>query len=585
MDELDQTECLVRKVNVDPRLQPLIDQATELVRTNPYRSVAPLLPLLLQLNNNPYSLKWSHFMMEPMFRMRNSPQRMLWRTARQISKSTSLAASQLMRASLQHNYNILTVMPLFEQVRKFSQNVVKPFIQNSTIKSMFSDPEGSDSVLQRNMGNGSVLFYSYSSGDPSRVRGVQASEISMDEVQDSDLGDLPVIEACMSASKFRISRYTGTPKTFDNTIHLLWEDSSQAIWHIPCQGTGCKHLNRCCATDGDLLAMIREEGMCCAKCKQPVNSRIGFYVHGFPERQLTFPGYHVSQPILPMHYEDKKNWKLLLNYMREKPTFSFYNEILGEPYDTGAKLITAEDLRNAAVVPPLETHEIPRGRYIAVGTGVDWGGRGKEKVSDSDDFISNTAIAVGGMLPDGSIEIPWIHKIPYTIDSSSESEIVINAAMSSGTYYIGMDYGGQGNVQETLLLSKGWPAERVVPFTYQVMAPTRPIVFYNPPQARGVRSSYTLDKPRSLLLLCEMIKRGFVKLPSGDKYLNDHLRDFLNIMEESIDNPRGSPRKLVKRMSRRTDDVVHAINFLVMSLLHSTQNWPQMAAAFVEKSD
>jgi hypothetical protein len=152
-------------------------------------------------------------------------------------------------------------------------------------------------------------------------------------------------------------------------------------------------------------------------------------------------------------------------------------------------------------------------------------------------------------------------------------------------YYIGMDYGGQGNVQETLLVSRGWPLERIVPFTYAVMAPTRPIVFYNPPAGRGVRSSYTLDKPRSLLLLCEMIKRGFVKLPSGDRYLNDHLRDFLNIMEESIDNPRGSPRKLVKRMARRTDDVVHAINFLVMSLLHSTQAWPKMAEAFIERSD
>jgi hypothetical protein len=409
--------------------------------------------------------------------------------------------------------------------------------------------------------------------------------IAVHNCQDADLSDLPVIEACMSASKFRISRYTGTPKTFDNTIHLLWEDSSQAIWHIPCQETGCKHLNRCCATDGDLIKMIGETDLICAVCGKPVNSRLGFYVHGFPERQLTFPGYHVSQPILPMHYENKKNWKLLLNYQREKPTFAFYNEILGEPYDTGAKMITADDLRKAAVVPPVDTNQIERGRYIAVGVGVDWGGRGKEKTSDTDDFISNTAIAVGGMLPDGSIEIPWIHKIPYTIDSSMESEIVINAAMSSGAYYIGMDYGGQGNVQETLLQSKGWPPDRIVPFTYAVMPPTKPLVFYNPPAARGVRSSYTLDKPRTLLLLCEMIKRGFVKLPAGDKYINDHLRDFLNIMEESIDNPRGSPRKLVKRMPRRTDDVVHAINFLVMSLLHSTQNWPKMAEAFVERED
>lgn len=563
----------------------LLDILRDRIQSDPSRNVAPLLPALLRLKNKPYSLDWSHFMMYPMFQMRNAPQRMLWRTGRQISKSTSLGASKLVRAALEPNYNILTVMPLFEQVRKFSQNVVKPFIQTSTLRSIFTDPEGSDSVLQRNMGNGSILFYSYSNGDPNRVRGVQAAEVLVDEVQDADIADLPIIEACMSASPFRFSRYTGTPKTFDNTIHLLWEDSSQAIWHIPCTNTGCKHVNRCTAVDGDLLDMIQPKTLSCAKCSSPVDSRLGFYVHNFPQRQKTFAGYHVSQPILPMHYADPKNWHLLLQFRKEKPTYAFFNEVLGEPYDAGSKLITADQLRDSAVAEPCEPSALPVGRYIAVGTGVDWGGRGKERSSDTEDFISNTAIAVGGICADGSVDVNWIHKVPYAVDMSHETELVANVAASSGTYYVGMDYGGQGNVQETLLISRGWPAERIVPFTYAVMAPTRPIVFYTPPQARGVRSSYTLDKPRSLLLLCELIKRGVVRLPKGDAYLNDHLKDFLNIMEESIDNPRGSPRKLVKRMSRRTDDVVHAINFLVMSLFHSTQMWPSIASAFVESGD
>lgn len=559
----------------------LLERLAKRLKEDPTGSLAPLLPLMFRLKNAPYSLSWSHFMMEPMFRMRRTARRMLWRTSRQISKSTSLASSQLSRAAIQPYYNILTVMPLFEQVRKFSQNTVKPFITSSPLKSMFSDPEGSDSVLQRNMSNGSILFYSYSDGDPSRTRGIPADEISVDEAQDADISDLPIIEACYSASKFKLARYTGTPKTFDNTIHLLWEDSSQAIWHIPCMETGCKHVNRC-AAESDLLKMIGDRTLICAKCGRPVNSRLGYYVHTYPERQLSFAGYHVSQPILPMHYESPKDWQLLLDYRRDKPTYSFYNEILGEPYDTGTKLISGDDLRAAATVASVEPHNMPQGRYIATAVGVDWGGRGKEKTSDSEDFISNTAIAVAGALPDGTIEIPWLHKIPYTIDSTEESSIVVNAAAGCGAQYIGMDYGGQGNVQETLLRAKGWPNDRIVPFTYAVMAPTRPIVFYNPPAARGVRSSYTLDKPRSLLLLCELIKRKIVRLPDADKYINDHLRDFLNIIEESIDNPRGSPRRLVKRMSRRTDDVVHAVNLVVVTLFHSLQMWPSITNAFVE---
>ena len=120
-----------------------------------------------------------------------------------------------------------------------------------------------------------------------------------------------------------------------------------------------------------------------------------------------------------------------------------------------------------------------------------------------------------------------------------------------------------------------------MPFTYSVMPPTKPIVYYNPPAARGVRSSYTLDKPRSLLLLAELIKRKMVRLPSGDRYLNDHLKEFLNVYEESIENSRGSPTRLVKRLSRRTDDIVHAVNFAVMGLYHASQKWPEVTKAFI----
>ncbi len=145
-----------------------------------------------------------------------------------------------------------------------------------------------------------------------------------------------------------------------------------------------------------------------------------------------------------------------------------------------------------------------------------------------------------------------------------------------------MDYTGQGNVQEQMVVAQGWPRERIVPFSYNVMQPRRPIVFYQPPKHFGVRNSYTLDKPRSLMLLVALIKTGAVLLPKLDRYWEDHLKDFFNIFEEAIENPRGSPRRLVKRMPRRTDDVVHAINFAVMALYHSHNMWPRVASAFIE---
>jgi len=566
-------------VNTKEFLQHL----NSVLQRDPNGSIVPLLPLIFRLKNKPYSLDYSHFMFEPLYHLKNIPRRMVWKTARQCSKSTSLAASQISMAALIPHFNQLTVTPLYEQVRRFSQNYVRPFISSSPFRdSLFRGEANIDNVLQRTLANMSSLFYGYSQGDPDRLRGLNLDAILADEVADLDISDLPVIEAGMSASPYKLVKYAGTPKTLDNTLSLLWEDSSQGIWHIPCHNSAkpCNHLNRC-SVPGDLLEMVGDSTLVCAVCKHPIDSRLGRFIHDFPSRVDSFAGYHVSQPILPMHYDLTKNWKIITDFRKEKPLYSFYNEILGLAFDTGSKLVTADQLRVAAVAPAVEpemTHMIPS---IMTTVGIDFGGRGREKSTDNDDFISNTAMAIANLTPNGVIDISYLYKVPYSVDPTSETEIAVHIAQASRAAYIALDYGGQGNVQESLIRSRGWPEEKIVPFTYAVMAPSKPIVFFNPPQVRGVRSSYTLDKPRSLLLLCELVKRGMVRLPNDPKYLDDHLKDFLNLIEESMDNPRGSPRRLVKRASRRTDDVVMAINYAVMAIYHAV-GWPELASAFVE---
>jgi hypothetical protein len=180
---------------------------------------------------------------------------------------------------------------------------------------------------------------------------------------------------------------------------------------------------------------------------------------------------------------------LLKKAQIEKPAYIFHNEYLGESYDVGAKILTLDDLKLAATSDVHLPTDFPNGQYVVSGMGIDWGGRGKERVSDTDDFISNTAIALGGMLPDGTIEVTWLHKVPYQIDLSDESKLIAQAAAAAHVDWMAMDYGGQGNVQLEMVRATGYPLERMVPFTYQVMAPSRPIVYYNPPQARGVRHS------------------------------------------------------------------------------------------------
>jgi hypothetical protein len=540
--------------------------------------ISQLLPVIFRLKGKPYSLDWSHFMFEPFFKMKNKPRKLVVKSGRQVSKSTSQGAMQLLEAATTPYFNVLTVMPLFEQVRKFSQNTVRPFIVESPYKNTIFRGSN-DSVLQRTLVNGSSLFYSYTGGTGAdRMRGIQASCCTFDELQDLDIDDIPIIESTMGASPYKISRYTGTPKSFDNPLQKFWEDSSQGVWHIPC--LRCNHENRC-SVEGDLIKMIGKETLVCARCDRPVNSRLGYYIHANPSKRIHFAGYHVPQVILPMHYESPKDWYLIIEAMEKKPKYIFYNEFLGESFDVGTKLITMHDIKKASIAEPMEPHNW-QGKYFITATGVDWGGRGKEKTTDSDEFISNTAIAVAGMRGDGVIEIPWMYRVPYDVDHFKETKLAGDVAQMTFSRWLAMDYGGQGNVMEELVIAAGYPRSNIVPFSYAVNPGKKGIVFFERAKKAGVRNSYVLDKPRSLLLLCELIKTGQVIFANKDEYINSHLTDFFSIYLEAKDNPRGPMSRLVHRMNKRTDDIVHAVNFAVMALYHTTNRWPHLAESFAE---
>lgn len=494
--------------------------------------------------------------------------------------STSMAPSQIMRAVSNPFYHILTVTPLFEQIRRYSNNVVKPFLKGSVLKDVLITPGTDASVLQRSLANGSNLYYSYMSNSADRIRGLSVAECDVDEAQDIDHDLLPVMLACMSASPFKVERYSGTPKTTSNGLHRLWTDSSKGIWHIPCQTTGCKKLNQCSVSDGGVLEnMLGAKTLVCAYCGKPVDSRLGYFVHQIPDRQMAFAGYHMPQPIFPMHYADPNAWLIIKDAQRNKPRYIFMNEFLGESYDVGAQMITPKEIQDAAVVPWIKPREHPASDYIMTATGCDYGGRGKLRTTDKTDFISNTVIAVAGMRSDGTVDVDFLHKIPYSNNPKEENQALAQISRDAHADWCAIDYAGAGSVHETLLTSAGWPQQRITPFTYSNMSAKKPIVFYQPPGVDGVRDTYILDKSRSLQLLVLCIKNGIVRLPSwmDAKHL---LTEFQAIYSETTEGPHGSPKTLVKRVNGMTDDTVHAINFAVMALFHSTGNWPDMTEIF-----
>lgn len=402
---------------------------------------------------------------------------------------------------------------------------------------------------------------------------------------DKDL--LPVIMEVMSASRYDVREYAGTPLSMENTIEGLWRDSSMAEWVIKCSNFRCNHYNVPTTSHdlydmiGDLRDDISEEkpGCICAKCGKPVHPRTGSWIHAYPEKRWNFSGYHVPQIIMPMHYASKSKWSVLLGKRAGKGNtqpHQFDNEVLGESSDTGSRMITMTDLQKAgtlgwnSTLPEAKAH---LGRYQYRVMAVDWGGGGQEGVSF-------TTLAAMGIRPDGKIECFWGHRSLTPHDHIREAKLVLKAMGDLQCHILAHDYNGAGSLRETLIHQAGVPLEKIVPIQY-VRAAASSIMTFKPSTLQHPRDHYSVDKTRSLLLTCNHIKQGWLKFFNYDYKDADEqglLHDFLALVEEKSDSRTGKDIYTIIRDPHRIDDFAQAVNFGCCALWHMTNKWPNIAS-------
>ena len=555
-------------------------------------SLRPILPLLLQIKGQPYTLK-NHFPFEPFFRTR-MPKKTVLKTGRQVSKSTSIAAQGLLFSNCIPYFSTLFVTPLFEQIRRFSQNYVRPFIETSPVMKLFSGSSTTNNVLQRSFKNHSQMIFSFAFLDAERTRGIPADKNAIDEIQDMDISFLPIIHETMSASvDWSIAQYTGTPKTLDNTLEALWSDSSMAEWMIKCPHGGCGKWN-IPSLDHDLMDMIgpwhadiseKNPGVVCAKCRKPINPRTGRWVHRFPDRRWQFAGYHVPQIIMPMHYAKAEKWDILLAKKAGKgntPLHVFFNEVCGESYDAGAKMVTVTDLKKAACLPwqnKLEEAKPRIGEYKYRICAVDWGGGGVDKKGKADEkYRSYTSIAVLGMLPNGDIHVIYGIRSLHPHAHVYESKLIMGIVNHFKCSHVVHDFTGAGSRQETILCMAGWPRDRIIPVSMGGATKSGIFQFVDATELQP-RWHFQCDKPHSLNFTCQMIKSGALKFfqydyrGSGDEGL---LHDFLHMIEDKA-NKTGIDVYKILRDPAGPDDFAQAVNIGVMALCHMAGKLPDIA--------
>lgn len=413
---------------------------------------------------------------------------------------------------------------------------------------------------------------------------------------------LPIIGECMSAAPapWGIWDLTGTPKGYDNPIQKSWEDSSQAEWVVICPHAGCGHENFCTA-EYDMLDMIGPvhddisedcPGTVCSKCRRPVSPRTGFWLHRFPEKRWTYQGFHIPQPIMPMHYANPVRWAELVAKMQGKYNTSpnvFHNEVLGESYDQGSKLLTKSELVSACVLdwdndpkhPPLSRIESLRPYYDATVLAVDWGGGGGDMMSGHSEKarrqrVSFTSLAFMGITKDRKIDVIWGTRLLTPNDHAREAADVLALLRQLNPGRLAHDFTGAGALRQTLLVQAGVPEDMFVGFDYKSI-PSGTIIKYVPADDWDTRPHWRIDKTRTILTTVNAIKFGILRLFRYDNRGSEDpglLDDFLSLTEEKVEMPGGSDRYIIRRILSSPDDFAQAVNIGCCTLWHHTRSWP-----------
>ena len=573
----------------------LFEECAKQIRSGKLRNLSQILPALISFDNKPFSLNKGHWHMEPLF----SVYRSKWTTllcARQVGKTVSQAADMLVTAGLLPGIRQLYVTPLFEHVRRFSNNTVRPMLQGSPMRVLWTGTKADNSVLQKTFLNGSTMLFSFAYLDVTRVRGATADIIRIDEAQSIALEFVPVIKAVASASDWDVMIVSGTPLTLDTPIHGYWTQSSQAEWFIPCRHAGC-HIWNIPSTDYHLDKMIgpmRDDispnapGLVCAKCRRPLFPEDGCWVHRKTsiEAQEEHAGYHVPQPVLSHHCNRPDRWKELLRHQQNYPRHQFVNEILGESLDSGQKVVTQSALLRAARLPWKNNPREPVSEvfqylphYPLRVLAIDWSGSGEKEVS-------YTTVALMGQRATGHLDVLWGKRFPIGTEHMREAAELKYWFDRFQCHTLVHDYTGAGNIRESVLIGAGMDPSRIKPVAY-VRAAQQNFMTLQPPTLINSRAFYKLDKPRSLTLTANAIKVDYINFFAWDFVDAQNpglLSDFLSLVEQKTPTRLAGDTWTITKNPLNVDDFAQAVNIGASVIWYETNTWPNLAAG-TEKFD
>lgn len=479
--------------------------------------------------------------------------KILFLTSRQTEKSTTLGNKIMALSGMRPNYTSLFVTPSAMQTTVFSRTRIDDIVDISPLLTAQAVPRGASqqgtwNILEKEWRNGSRIYLRYAFLNADRIRGLSVNAIFGDEIQDLLQDVMPVIEETASHHKNPIYVYSGTPKTFDNTIEHYWTNAStMSEWCIPCEHHGTPkdpaswHWNVLGPKNLGLTGPI------CDKCGATINPEHPYAQWVEMNPGAEFEGFRICRLMVPWYFKNKDKWGEILDAHNRYPKAQFLNEVMAISYDSGDKPITRIEVVNACddkyrmdedqVEKLRESHEL----YA----GIDWG-TGTRAYS---------VMSVGGYVRgDSSFQILFSRRFDgQLVDPEPQMEEIIRLINKFRIKFIGADY-GMGFWPNKKLTSIYGP-RRIHQFQYAARSTSK--VVYKPKMHR-----YIVFRTPLMADIFTALKERKIRLPAWEVYQKPHGNDILAIRSEYSDT-----MKMIKYDKPRglTDDAFHSILYTMLA--------------------
>jgi hypothetical protein len=486
--------------------------------------------------------------------------RTLFKCGRQVEKSTLLGNRTLSYCCVINAFNVLYVSPTNQQTKTFSRDRLKEPMETSEVLKSWTTTKLSDNVFEKQFINRSKVTLRYAYHHADRVRGIPADMIEIDEIQDINTDNIPIIEECASHSPYKIFTYSGTPKTLDNAIEKYWNDfSTQNEWVVPCERHG---------TPGDSSSWhwniltedsIGKKGLVCDKCNEVINPThpMAQWASLYPEIRRpaqdgglgdkAFEGFRIPQLMVPW-----LKWDDILVKFQTYPRGRFYNEVLGLSYDSGTRPLMQQDIIDNCIQGfYMSPQTLAKVKHDASGTspifcGIDWGtGEGTYTVLSLGTYIN------------GFFTIFYVHRFEgQELEPPIQLGIVEELIRNWQVECVGADYGGGFDRNDHLTRKFG--QGRI--WKYQYSQPGQKVKWEDPLKRFLVHRTEVMSDVFNAIK-----RRNVFRFPDWSHFKEPFGADMLNIFSEYNEQTRQIE---YKHAPDRTDDTFHSmlLCFLVSML-------------------